>query len=139
MSGKKAKAARKQAHPSAPPARANSRARGFSTSWKGGFVAFAVVAIVAGSFVLPGLFSKSTPSAGATHAMAMGAKQGEGLPAGARVPAFRERDLLSGKTISAQNVYAHKTLLFFSEGVMCQACFEQIQGLQQVGAQLAKR
>lgn len=71
--------------------------------------------------------------------MAMGVSSGAGLPVGSTVPSFSETNLLTGQTISDKSVYAHKTLLFFSEGVMCQACFEQIQGLQQVGDQLAKR
>ena len=95
--------------------------------------------MIAGSFVIPKLVNSSSPSVGAEHAMAMGAGQGEGLPTGARVPSFIERDLISGKTISSRSVYPHKTLLFFSEGVMCQACFQQIQGLQQFGADLKRR
>ena len=71
--------------------------------------------------------------------MAMGAKQGAGLPVGSAVPSFSGRDLISGRTISSASVYGHKTLLFFSEGVMCQACFEQIQGLEAFGADLQKR
>ncbi len=69
----------------------------------------------------------------------MGADPGEGLPAGSDVPFFSERDLLTGDTISSKTVKGQKTLLFFSEGVMCQACFVQIQGLQKIGAELAKR
>jgi peroxiredoxin len=98
-----------------------------------------VVALVAASFVLPGVLNKKTTSAGADHATAMGVDQGAGLPAGSGVPSFSERDLLTGKAITSQSVYRGKTLLFFSEGVMCQACFEQIQGLEQVGAELKKR
>lgn len=71
--------------------------------------------------------------------MALGAKQGAGLPVGSTVPSFSERDLLSGQPITATTVYGQKTLLFFSEGVMCQACFEQIRGLQQLGAELKRR
>ena len=112
---------------------------GLRTSWKGGLAGFGVLAVVAASFVLPGVFNKKTTSPGAAHAMAVGAKQGQGLPVGSAVPPFSERDLLTGRTISSQGVYGHKTLLFFSEGVMCQACFEQIQGLQQFGAQLERR
>jgi peroxiredoxin len=98
-----------------------------------------VVVLLAASFVLPGILSKKSPSAGAAHAMSMGADMGGGLPAGSRVPSFSERDLLSGQPITSKTVYGQKTLLFFSEGVMCQACFEQIQGLQQFGEDLAKR
>ncbi len=116
-----------------------SRSPRFWTSRRGALAAGVVLVIVALSFVLPGVFSKKTASAGAQHAMAMGAKQGEGLVAGSKVPSFSETNLLGGQQISSKSVYGHKTLLFFSEGVMCQACFEQIRGLQQVGDKLAKR
>ena len=94
---------------------------------------------VAASFVLPGVLNKKSVSAGAEHAMSMGAGQGEGLPVGSAVPSFAERDLETGRPITSKTVYGQKTLLFFSEGVMCQACFEQIQGLEQFGAELKKR
>ena len=136
MSGKKARAARTQASPRPVQARGRS---GFWTSWQGGLIGLSVLALLAASFVLPGVFNKTTTSVGASHAMTAGAEQGTGLPVGSAVPSFSERDLLTGKTISSKTVYGHKTLLFFSEGVMCQACFEQIQGLQQFGAQLQKR
>jgi peroxiredoxin len=137
MSGKKAKAARKAALLSASKATAPS-ARAWR-SWQGGLLALGVVGLVAASFVLPGVFDKKTTSAGAQHAMATGAAPGEGLKAGSAVPAFSERDLVTGTTISSQSVYRQKTLLFFSEGVMCQACFEQIRGIEQFGAELEKR
>jgi peroxiredoxin Q/BCP len=69
----------------------------------------------------------------------MGVGVGTGLPTGSAVPAFSERDLLTGKAITAQSVYRRRTLLFFSEGIMCQACFQQIQSLQRVGASLHRR
>ncbi len=112
---------------------------GFWTSRKGALVGLGVVAVIAASFVLPGVFNKKTTSAGAAHAIAMGAEQGTGLPVGSTVPPFSERDLLTGKAITLRSVYGHETLLFFSEGVMCQACFEQIQGLQRVGSELRTR
>jgi len=134
MNGRKAREARQQARESAPPVRAS-----FWTSRKAGLVGLGVVAVVAASFVLPGVFNKKATSTGAEHAMAMGADAGAGLPLGSAVPSFSEQDLLTGKPISSKSVYSHKTLLFFSEGVMCQACFEQIQGLQEFGAQLKQR
>jgi peroxiredoxin Q/BCP len=134
VNGKKAKAVRKM---QAPQKRQDSRP--FWRSWRGGVVLGGVVALVAASFVLPGVFNKKTASAGAQHAMAMGEEMGAGLPAGAAVPYFSEQDLLTGKTISSTSVYPRKTLLFFSEGVMCQACFQQIQGLQQFGSELNAR
>jgi peroxiredoxin len=140
MSGKRARAARTHARASELPARSSGPTKaGFWISWKGGLVALGVIALVAASFVLPGVFNQGTSSQGAQHAMAMGAKQGEGLPAGSAVPAFAERDLLSGRTISSRSLFAQKTLLFFSEGVMCQACFEQIRGLEQFGTALHRR
>ena len=106
MSGKKAKAARQQVRASAPAVRSkDQRQRGFWTSWKGGLVGLGVVALVAASFVLPGVFDKKSESAGAAHAMAMGAKQGAGLPVGSAVPAFSESDLLTGKPISSKQAW----------------------------------
>jgi len=96
------------------------------------------VVLIALSFVLPGLFRSSSTSE-AAHAKAMGVAAGAGMPAGSPVPSFSEKNLLNDQPITSKTVYNHKTLLFFSEGVMCQACFEQIMGLQRVGTQLAKR
>ncbi len=111
----------------------------FWRSWKGAGVAAAVIAVVAASFVLPGAFSKKSPSPGAAHAMSMGADQGAGLPVGSSVPVFSKRNVETDQAISSKSLYGKKTLLFFSEGVMCQACFEQIKGLERFGAELHKR
>jgi peroxiredoxin Q/BCP len=102
-------------------------------------VAAAAIAVVAASFVLPGAFGKKESSPGAAHAMSIGADPGAGLPVGASVPAFSERNVETDQPISSKAVYGKKTLLFFSEGVMCQACFEQIKGLERFGAELDKR
>ena len=101
--------------------------------------AVTVGAIVAASFVLPGLIHKNSASAGAEHAMAMGANMGEGLPVGSRVPSFSARDVETGRLISSGTLFPKKTLLFFSEGVMCQACFPQIKDIESVGSQLETR
>lgn len=94
---------------------------------------------MAASFIVPGALSKKSPSAGAEHAMAMGADMGEGLPVGSPVPTFAERDLETGQPITSKTVFGQKTLLFFSEGIMCQACFQQIKDIEQFGNQLRKR
>ncbi len=107
----------------------------FWRSWRGALLAVGVVALIVGSFVLPGVLSKGT----AKENTPSGVVQGAGLPAGSKVPAFSGTDVLSGARITNSSVYDHKTLLFFSEGVSCQACLEQIQGIQQVGSELAKR
>ena len=86
------------------------------------------------SFVLPGML-RSNPSA----ATPTGEAPGAGLQVGMTVPAFAGTDLLSGQAVTASSVYDQKTLLFFSEGISCQACLEQIQGIQQIGSQMAKR
>jgi peroxiredoxin len=64
-------------------------------------------------------------------------------PAGERVssgpaPAFSERDVSSGAAVTSAGLRGESVLLFFNEGVMCQACFEQIQSLQQRSAELRK-
>jgi peroxiredoxin Q/BCP len=98
----------------------------------------AIAAVVTGSFVLPDVFDKKS-EASSHAAMEMGIDQGAGLPAGSSVPSFSERDVETGKAITSTSLYGTKTLLFFSEGVMCQACFEQIRGLEQFGAELDRR
>jgi peroxiredoxin Q/BCP len=110
---------------------------GFWT-WKWSLITLGVVAVISLSFVLPGVLGTKSSSE-AAHAKAMGVDVGAGLLAGSAVPSFSATNLLTDTPITSKSVYAHKTLLFFSEGVMCQACFEQIQGIQQVGDQLAKR
>lgn len=100
-------------------------------------VVAAVVVVAALSFVIPRL--RGSNGSESAHARSMGVAAGAGVTAGSAVPSFAGTDVLSGRTISSASVYGQKTLLFFSEGVMCQACFEQIQGLQQLGRELAAR
>jgi peroxiredoxin len=98
-------------------------------------VALGVVVVVASSFFLPGLLgSKPVQNA---QALAAGVAQGRGLPPGTTMPTFVGHDVVTGHEITSQSIYDQKTLLFFSEGVNCQACLEQIKGLQQVGSQLS--
>lgn len=54
-------------------------------------------------------------------------------------PAFDERDVITGATISSESLRGKNVLLFFSEGVMCQACFQQIQALEARDADLKRR
>jgi peroxiredoxin Q/BCP len=58
---------------------------------------------------------------------------------GTPAPAFGERDVVTGNTISSESLRGKNVLLFFSEGVMCQACFEQIQALEARAADLKQR
>jgi peroxiredoxin len=85
-------------------------------------------AILAGAIVLAAAVTQSKRS----------------VPASARVssglaPAFSERDVLTGSPVTSAGLRGHDVLLFFSEGVMCQACFEQIQSLQQQAGELRGR
>jgi peroxiredoxin len=63
---------------------------------------------------------------------------GDGPDVGAVIP-FAERDVISGAEISSRTLRGRRTLLFFSEGVMCQACFEQIRDIEGIGGELERR
>lgn len=52
---------------------------------------------------------------------------------------FSVVDAVSGNTMSLANFGGKNALLFFSEGVACQACLVQIQALEKKRAQFAKR
>ena len=132
MRGTKAKAARRAARAEAPPSKTSS----FWTSWMGGLAALAIFAVVVGSFVLPGAFDRRSTALSQGHAGMAASSEGDGLQPGSLVPAFAERDVETGRRITAESLAGKKTLLFFSEGVMCQACFEQIKGLEQMQAEL---
>src|SRR5262245_51720006 len=53
-----------------------------------------------------------------------------GPTGGSRAPAFNLTDVVSGRQVTADALRGHQTLLFFSEGVNCQACMMQIADLQ---------
>jgi peroxiredoxin len=134
MSGRKAKAARAAA-PLARPKRATPL-----RIWRGGLVGLAIVAVVSASFVLPDRLGERRTSAASHGGPGMAAtSEGDGLDPGSPVPAFAERDVETGRPITATTLEGQKTLLFFSEGVMCQACLEQIKGLEQMQADLDER
>ena len=105
--------------------------------WKATAIAVTVLALVGASFVVPGLF-ENEPAAQSAGGHQMASGDGDGPDVGSRI-AFAERDVVDGREISSQSLRGKKTLLFFSEGVMCQACFEQIRDIEDVGAELEKR
>lgn len=141
MNGRKAKAARRAARAAAPPASSKgAKVASWWVSWKGGLIGLAVVALVGASFVLPDRFEKQSSPAASSHGHdGTASGEGDGLTAGSPVPGFTESDVQTGRAITSRAVAKKKTLLFFSEGVMCQACFEQIKDLEQMGAELDKR
>jgi peroxiredoxin Q/BCP len=95
-----------------------------------------VAVLLGASFVVPSLFEDGPASTGEGHGHAVGA--GDGPDLGSRI-SFSERDVVSGDPVSSKTLRGRKTLLFFSEGVMCQACFEQIRDIEEVGSELEKR
>ncbi len=97
--------------------------RGGLAWWVGGLAVVAAVGVVI--VVAAGQSGKSEPAGG---------RVSSGL-----APAFSEQDVYSGAPITSAGLRGKNVLLFFSEGVMCQACFEQIQSLQQRSAELHKR
>lgn len=124
MSGKRAKAHR-QLLDAQPAPRSPSR------RWKFGLSGLVVAAVITASFVLPDVLGKS--------GLGTGRGAGSGLAVGANVPAFSERNVASEAAITSHSLGSQKTLLFFSEGVMCQACFEQIKGLERLKGELERR
>lgn len=134
MNGKKARAARRAQR---VPGRA-TRERS-AVPWKAIVIAVAA-AVISASFVVPKLFEKSHGGVAGVrgHAAMASAQIGTGLGRGSAVPAFAERSVETGKPVTSASLYNRKTLLFFSEGVMCQACFAQIKALEQMSAQLRK-
>lgn len=133
MNGRKARDARR----AVPHQAGRPRRRWLSP---GAMFAAAAVAVLSAGVAAPRLLDGGA-AAPRTAAPGMGtsAEPGTGLPAGSPVPAFSERDLVSGRRITDASLRGQRTLLFFSEGVMCQACFVQIRELERVGDELAKR
>ena len=98
-------------------------------------IGLGIAALLAASFVVPNVFGNG-PASNELHGMAAG--DGDGPDLGSRIP-FSEHDVVSGAAISSRGLRGQRTLLFFSEGVMCQACFEQIRDIEKIGAELEKR
>ena len=137
MSQKRAKASRRVA---ATRAAVPSHAP-FWKSWKGGVAVLAVVGVIGASFVIPKLGARTDTQTTAArgHSMSgMTLGTGEG-PAIGSAPQFTERNVLTGQAISSSSLQGQETLLFFSEGVMCQACLQQIKDIDDVGSQMQKR
>ena len=62
-----------------------------------------------------------------------GGANSAGPTVGRAAPNFQLADAVSGKQVSPASLRGQKTLLFFSEGVSCQACMQQIADLQSSG------
>ena len=113
------------------------RRRSFWRSSASGWAALGIIVLLVASFIVPGLIKG--PTTFRSPNVPAGVALGAGLPVGSTVPSFTGINLITGQPVSSAQIYDQRTLLFFSEGVSCQACLEQIQGLQQVGSELTKR
>ena len=154
MSGRREKAVRQTGRTSrAPNARSRPRTpirsqrvrvRPWWLSWKTGATTFGIAAVVVVAVAVIAVPLAAGSDSSILHresqlASRLGVAEGTGLPVGSSVPSFSGQDALTGATISSASLYDRKTLLFLSEGAMCQSCLEQIQGLQQVGNDLQQR
>ncbi len=98
---------------------------------RGGGLA-AVVLIAAALVVIAFVNSGSGPVA-MSHASADAATPG--VPAvGKLAPNFTLTNAVNGKQVTRASLQGHRTLLFFSEGVTCQACLVQAADLQKSAA-----
>jgi peroxiredoxin len=111
------RAARHQAPPVPGP---NARAR--SNTFFAVAIAALVVGLIAAAITLGG--SK---------------KASRGLALGSTAPGFSGVNVLTGRTLTSDQLAGKKVLYFFNEGVMCQACLVQIQSLEKHASHLAQR
>ena len=95
---------------------------------RGGYVGVALIAVVLVGF--------ATLSRGGSPAAQLGNIGGatSGPTIGTQAPAFSLTNVVDNKVVTAASLRGHKTLLFFSEGVGCQACMVQAADLQKDSA-----
>lgn len=122
MSHKAARLVRAQTR--RPPTRSTSPSRFRSPR------VLAALGLAVAGLAAAAAFVAIRPSAPATPTTAL---------AGEPAPPFSEQDIRTGQTVSSSALHGRNALLFFSEGVMCQACFEQIKSLEYLGSELDKR
>jgi peroxiredoxin len=92
----------------------------------------AAVAVIAGTLVtLAVALGGGSGTAPADH---MGAASATGPVIGTRAPGFELTDVVSNRQVALSSFAGRKTLLFFSEGVGCQACMVQAADLQKNNA-----
>jgi peroxiredoxin Q/BCP len=91
-----------------------------------GAVGLIAVTLVALAVLLPGASKPTAPEAAAGAA--------SGAEVGDTAPNFALTDVISGRQVTAASLRGSKTLLFFSEGVNCQACMIQAADLENARA-----
>ena len=91
-------------------------------------IAIVAVALVSVAFVA---LAVSLGGGSSDGTRASSAEQPPGpLAAGSQAPEFSALDVVSGKQVTLDSLKGQKTLLFFSEGVYCQACMVQSADLE---------
>ena len=87
---------------------------------------YAAVGIIAVALVMVAALS----GGGGGHSEGASSAAAGGATVGSTAPAFTLTDVVSNRRVSRGSLVGQKTLLFFSEGVGCQACMVQIADLQ---------
>jgi peroxiredoxin len=88
---------------------------------------YAAVGLIAAALVTVAVVSGGASGGGSVDQTT---GSGGGPTVGAIAPAFALTDVVSGKRVTLSTLAGQKTLLFFSEGVGCQACMVQAADLQ---------
>lgn len=87
---------------------------------------YGVVGAVAAALIAFAVFGGGSAGPPAT-----GAETGPEV--GQKAPEFELTDVVSGKSVSSESLGGKRTMLFFSEGVNCQACMFQAADLEKAG------
>ena len=88
---------------------------------------YAAVGIIAVGLVMVAALSGG---GGGGHPVGASSATAGGATVGTPAPAFTLTDVVSNRPVNLGSLRGEKTLLFFSEGVGCQACMVQIADLQ---------
>jgi peroxiredoxin Q/BCP len=104
-------------------ARTDARRKRIRTSGYG------IIGLIAAALIAFAVLSGGSANSAATKMGDMGGSAA-GPAIGAMAPNFMATDAVSGKPFTLASLRGQKTLLFFSEGVGCQACMIQAGDLQ---------
>ena len=109
---------------------ARRREQGQRLMRRAGYGTVGLIAVVLVAFAVLGGGNKGSGGAASAADPMSGASASGGPAVGAIAPNFKLTDVVSGKQVTRTSLGGHKTLLFFSEGVGCQACMVQAADLQ---------
>lgn len=95
---------------------------------------YAGMAAIAATLVTLAVVLGGSSGSGSGGHGPMATGDGTGPEVGSLAPAFALTDTVSGRQITSDSLRGKKTLLFFSEGVNCQACMVQAADLEKAPA-----